>query len=239
MCFANFIFFLFLLPPLLWATQFKYLNVIIKNLADPSKSQDVKYRTLNLENSKLSAGLFSIAAMMEVLTNVIGFTTAAAANAAALAETSENNNQNTNDGGDATTSNSTDPVKTLVLPLEKLPPSDVLQNWLSSILEVQHRLKTTTTAANNNNAGSSSSSNKRIVEHPLDKLSEKQKARRLLEEKEKVDKIKAKEERKRNLTMLKEDKHRRENDPTWKPGVSAACAKSGTGLQSFRDRHGE
>ena len=72
-----------------------------------------------------------------------------------------------------------------------------------------------------------------------EKLSEKQKARRMMEEKRKADVLKAKEERKRNIEMLKHDKLVRETDPNWKPGVSAACAKSGTGLKSFRDRHGE
>ncbi|KAL3937561.1 MAG: hypothetical protein SGBAC_007353 [Bacillariaceae sp.] len=72
-----------------------------------------------------------------------------------------------------------------------------------------------------------------------EKLSEKQKARKLLEEKEKLEKQKAKENRKRNLELLKEDKLARENDPNWKPKVSAACAKSGTGISTFRDKYGE
>ena len=72
-----------------------------------------------------------------------------------------------------------------------------------------------------------------------EKLSEKQKARMLLEEKERLEKEKAKENRKRNLALLKEDKHTRENDPNWKPKVSAACAKSGSGISTFRDKYGE
>jgi len=72
-----------------------------------------------------------------------------------------------------------------------------------------------------------------------EKLSEKQKARRLWEERQKLEKLREKEERKKNLAMLRQDKFVRENDANWKSGVSAACAKSGTGLQTFRDRHGE
>jgi len=39
--------------------------------------------------------------------------------------------------------------------------------------------------------------------------------------------------------MIKQDKYVRENDPNWKSGVSAACAKSGTGISTFRDKYGE
>jgi len=73
----------------------------------------------------------------------------------------------------------------------------------------------------------------------VEKLSEKQKARILLEQKEKEEKAKDKEERAKNVAMLKQDKHVRQNDPNWKSGVSAACSKSGTGISTFRDRYGE
>jgi hypothetical protein len=72
-----------------------------------------------------------------------------------------------------------------------------------------------------------------------EKLSEKQIARRMLVEKQKEESEKAKEERKRNLKLLKQDKLARETDPNWKSGVSAACSKSGSGILTFRDRHGE
>jgi hypothetical protein len=55
---------------------------------------------------------------------------------------------------------------------------------------------------------------------------EKHKACRLL--KRKLEAKRAKEERKRNLKMLQQDKLVRETDPNWKPEVSAACAKSGS-----------
>ena len=87
--------------------------------------------------------------------------------------------------------------------------------------------------------GSFAASTNQKREATENKLSKKQKARRLLEEKERQDKLAAKQYRKRNIEMLKADKFTRENDPNWKPGVSAACAKSGTCLQTFRDRHGE
>jgi hypothetical protein len=73
----------------------------------------------------------------------------------------------------------------------------------------------------------------------LQKLTGKQIERRLLEEKERQDKLAAKDNRKRNLAMLKEDKRARHSDPNWKPQVSAACAKTGSGISTFRDKYGE
>jgi hypothetical protein len=73
----------------------------------------------------------------------------------------------------------------------------------------------------------------------LEKLTGKQIERRLLEEKERQDKLAAKDNRKRNLAMLKEDKRARHSDPNWKPQVSAACAKTGSGISTFRDKYGE
>eukprot|EP00980_Cylindrotheca_fusiformis_P005541 scaffold1172_cov115-Cylindrotheca_fusiformis.AAC.16 len=72
-----------------------------------------------------------------------------------------------------------------------------------------------------------------------EKLSEKQKARRIREENERQEKQAAKENRKRNLAMLREDKCARQSDPNWKPKVSAACAKTGSGISTFRDKYGE
>lgn len=74
---------------------------------------------------------------------------------------------------------------------------------------------------------------------PADKMSEKQKARKLKEEREKQEKLAAKANRKRNLALLKADKHTRENDPNWKPKVSAACDKAWIGISTFRDKYGE
>ncbi|CAJ1945952.1 unnamed protein product [Cylindrotheca closterium] len=114
----------------------------------------------------------------------------------------------------------------LVLPLEK-DASTLGQECVAELAMTQQRLAFI--------AGDTSNAKPVVPE----KLSEKQKARKLLEEKEKLEKTKAKENRKRNLALLKADKHTRENDPNWKPGVSAACAKSGTGISTFRDKYGE
>jgi hypothetical protein len=70
-------------------------------------------------------------------------------------------------------------------------------------------------------------------------LTEKQKARLLLEQKELHDKEEARLARKRTSAQIKADKHVRENDPNWKPSVNAAAAKTGSTISTFRDRFGE
>lgn len=79
----------------------------------------------------------------------------------------------------------------------------------------------------------------KIVEDPLNKLTEKQKARILTEEKDLLEREKAKEVRKQNVAMIKQDKYVRANDPNWSSGVSAAAAKNGSGISTFRDKYGE
>mmetsp|Transcript_40869 Transcript_40869/g.49765 ORF Transcript_40869/g.49765 Transcript_40869/m.49765 type:complete len:237 (+) Transcript_40869:46-756(+) len=74
---------------------------------------------------------------------------------------------------------------------------------------------------------------------PTEKLSEKQKARQLLEKKRQHEAIEDKRARAKNVALLRRDKYVRENDDNWTSGVSAACAKSGSGISTFRDRHGE
>ena len=172
--------------------------MIVKNLLDPQKSQDAKYRTLKLDNPKLQSKLFSIAFVRDWLVDGIGFV-----------------------------EEETQCLTITVEQCSNLSPTilQVLQQSLSSLGS-----SVSNSIVNNNN------NKKKAVE---EKLSEKQKARRLWEERQKLEKLREKEERKKNLAMLRQDKFVRENDANWKSGVSAACAKSGTGLQTFRDRHGE
>jgi hypothetical protein len=72
-----------------------------------------------------------------------------------------------------------------------------------------------------------------------ERLSEKQKARILLEQKEQLKKEEARRHRAKTSALIKQDKYVRQNDPNWKSGVSAAAAKSGDGIATFRDRHGD
>lgn len=70
-------------------------------------------------------------------------------------------------------------------------------------------------------------------------LSLKQQARRDAAEREKRALVEAKAERERQLAAIRADKHVRLHDPNWKPGVSAAAGKSGSGIETFRDKFGE
>ncbi|KAG7341750.1 PUB domain containing protein [Nitzschia inconspicua] len=73
----------------------------------------------------------------------------------------------------------------------------------------------------------------------ISKLSEKQKARRLLAQKQQEEKELAKQARAVTRAQIAADKRVRQDDENWKPSVSAAADKTGTGLLTFRDRHGE
>ena len=192
------------------AETLKTLKVILKNLVDPSKSGDIKYRTLKLDNPKLQEKLFSISYIKEMLEQALGF------------------------------QESTTPENDPCMILTTLPSDiTVLRNCLDEV--------SSSLAAINGNSGGDISGNieplhpcnKKPRLPPTEQLSEKQKARRLMEEKEQLEREKAREERKRQVALLKQDKLVRETDPNWKPGVSAACAKSGTGISTFRDKYGE
>ena len=74
---------------------------------------------------------------------------------------------------------------------------------------------------------------------PGEKLSLKQIARREAEIKKLKEKEQDKLHRKNTKAQIAEDKKTRETDENWKPKVSAAADKSGAGIQTFRDRHGE
>merc|ERR1712238_69383 len=73
----------------------------------------------------------------------------------------------------------------------------------------------------------------------VEKLSEKQIARRELEQKKQLEKEQDKQHRLNTKAQIAADKLVRETDENWKPAVSAAADKTGTGIQTFRDRHGE
>ena len=70
-------------------------------------------------------------------------------------------------------------------------------------------------------------------------LTEKQKARLLHNQKLEREREEAQRMRKHTLSQIAADKDVRENDPNWKPSVSAAAQKSGDTMQSFRDKFGE
>mmetsp|Transcript_2477 Transcript_2477/g.3786 ORF Transcript_2477/g.3786 Transcript_2477/m.3786 type:complete len:211 (+) Transcript_2477:42-674(+) len=121
---------------------------------------------------------------------------------------------------------------TPVLRVDNIPDLEILQTsmeQLNNALQILLPKKDDVTKSNSS-----------AFKHPIEeKLSEKQRARRLLEEKERRERDDARAQRKRNIALLKQDKFVRENDQNWKSGPSAACAKAGSSISTFRDRHGE
>jgi len=186
------------------------MKLIIKNLADPVKAQDAKYRQLKLDNAKIQQKLVPVLSALEYL-KAIGFL-----------EASQENIQ--------------------VLRVEN-PDVAVMK---ASLQEVTNALEMVAPSAAVTSKPSIKKARMEVEEEkksddplPVERLSEKQKARRLMEEKERKEKEIARRERAKTSAQIKQDKWVRKNDPNWKPSVNAAAAKSGSGIETFRDRHGE
>lgn len=71
------------------------------------------------------------------------------------------------------------------------------------------------------------------------RMSEKQRARQLMEKKRQKEVEEAKEARKKTSKLIKQDKYVRENDENWTSKQSAACVKEGSAINTFRDKFGE
>jgi hypothetical protein len=202
-------------------------------LADPIKSQNLKYRTLKLDNPKLVQTLWSISYIQTAwFEQTLGF----------ILTTSEE------DGSSSSSSSTTTNNNTPTMLLLPQPPSStplvlqsIYQPFQTSIETALELLgdatnDTTTATSNNNKKNARQQDDEDDIQN---KLSEKQKARRLLEQSKLLEKQLAKEERARQIQLLQQDKQTRLHDPDWKPSLSAACAKSGTSISTFRDKYGE
>jgi hypothetical protein len=78
-----------------------------------------------------------------------------------------------------------------------------------------------------------------VVRSMPERLSEKQKARILTEKAKELERVEAKAQRRKVAQLILQDKYVRENDENWTSAPSAACAKTGNAISTFRDRHGE
>jgi len=195
------------------------LKVVTKNLADPVKSKDEKYRQLKLDNEKIQTKLMPCQPYaLGYLQNGLGFVL----------------DENT---------------KTLSLPsyfhvnlvhmqgaLEQVTQA---LNGLSPAPPSASKTNTPTYERQSSSTVSSYSATSSTTTNGTEKLSEKQKARRLLEEKQKAEQAEARRLRKATSDLIKQDKYVREHDENWTSGPSAAVNKSGTAISTFRDRHGE
>jgi hypothetical protein len=198
----------------------KMLQTILSNLADPVKSQDPKYRQLRLGNAKIR----SMASHIPILSLLrsVGFQ-------------STKSPLEEGGGGD-------DNILQIAVSFNPTPmASQVLSAVTAAYTRVAaHQLQRSGSSNVSSSASTTSSSttgNGFGGDEPP--LTEKQKARLLLEQKELHDKEEARLARKRTSAQIKADKLVRETDPNWKPSVNAAAAKTGSSISTFRDRYGE
>jgi PUB domain len=212
---------------------FNFICIVIKNLID--KPNDMKYRQLRLNNSKIQRYTSHIS-IMNYLQHIIGFDR--------ITDTMEN----------PTPGSDTEEPLLRIVDESRLPSPEVLQEEFRSIKSIIQRLEST--------VGGTSSIQPRVVSNSSSsaslesdekgtsvstsatatytgRMTEKQKARILMEEKIALQKLQDEQARKRTIQQIQNDKYVRQNDPNWKPSVSAAAAKSGDTMSTFRDKFGE
>lgn len=186
--------------------QLKVLKIVTKNLADPVKCKDEKYRQLKLDNEKIQQKLVPCNPHSTGYLQSLGFV---------------------------------EHVDEQVLRVSSVE----LWSMQAALEKVTKALEGLPTSEN-----STESKKPKLMDHQSsfgsygssgEKLSEKQKARRLLEEKERAEKEEARRRRKATSAQIKQDAYVRKHDENWTSGPSAAVHKTGTAISSFRDRHGE
>jgi hypothetical protein len=169
--------------------QLKVLKVLTKNLADPVKCMDEKYRQLKLDNEKLLVKLAPCRADALGYLKCLGFV-----------EEQQH-----------------------VLRVMGAVNLIALQGALAEVSGVLDRLAAPAS----------------LTAPAVEKLSEKQKARMLLEEKERLEKEETRRRRKATAKLIQQDKYVRKHDDNWTSQPSAAVNKTGNAISTFRDRHGE
>lgn len=187
----------------------KTLRIVVKNLGDPVKSTDPKFRQLKLSNEKLKAKISPCPAAIDYM-KAIGFSQ--------ITDTDGEEYLRIDAAKTIDVSHMQSSLVELNNALEMITPKDVNP-------EFREEKKTADTATTSSST--------------TGKLSEKQKARLLMEEKERRERAEAKAARKKTSALIKQDKYVRENDENWESKQSAACVKSGTGISTFRDKYGE
>lgn len=202
-------------------SQLKTLRIVVKNLADPNKNADPKFRQLKLSNEKVKAKITPCPSAIDYM-KAIGFSKV------------------TDSDGEEYLR--IDATKTIDIPhmksslvelnnaLQMLTPKDVNPRSFTEEKKSPDGILPSKRPQSTSLSSSATTT---------EKLSEKQKARLLMEEKERKDKQAAKIARKKTAALIKADKYVRENDENWESKQSAACVKSGTGISTFRDKYGE
>lgn len=203
----------------------KLLSVVVKNLGNPAKVSDPKYRQLRLSNEKVQQKLLPCPSAMDYM-KAIGFNEVTDSDGAVFLRIP----------GEV----SIDLAQMQSSLVELNNAIEMLGGTVSAKKIVQPSTKTFVEEKKTPEGIIIRSSKLVSTSYPsTGKMSEKQKARELMEKKRKKEAEEAKAQRAKNVALLKQDKYVRENDANWKSGQSAACVKSGTGISTFRDKYGE
>lgn len=212
----------------------KLLRIVVKNLSDPLKSQDPKYRQLRLSNEKVRAKLLPCPSAVEYM-KAIGFMKITDDDGAEYLRIEAGKDVNVINM-QASLVELTNAVEMLApdalskSPASSAPPSRSSSTGSFAGVEEKKTPEGIIVRRSDSSVSASSASGR---------MSEKQKARALLEQKRKREQEEAREARARTSAQIKVDKHVRRNDENWKSGQSAACVKGGTGISTFRDKYGE
>lgn len=193
----------------------KTLRIVVKNLADPQKNADPKYRQLKLSNEKVKAKITPCPSALDYM-KALGFAVIHQGGEEYLRI--ESSTAIIVSDMEASLAELNNAIEMLVpkepsFSEEKKTPEGFVVRQSSSL-----------------STASSSATGK---------MSEKQKTNLLMEKKRQKEADEAKQARKKTSKLIKQDKYVRENDENWTSKQSAACVKSGDGINTFRDKYGE
>lgn len=201
----------------------KLLKVVVKNLSDATKCCDPKYRQLRLSNEKVEKKLLPCPSAISYL-EAIGFQKVTDQDGSRLLRIVESVTVDVNKMEAS--------LLELTNALEMLGHNSSEMKKSSSFVEEKKTPEGYTTLGKSLSSTSISSTNS-------GPMSEKQKARLLMEKKRQREAAEAKAARAKTSAMIKQDKYVRKHDENWKSGQSAACVKSGDSISTFRDKYGE
>jgi len=192
----------------------KTLRIVVKNLADPLKNTDPKYRQLKLSNEKVRAKIAPCPSALDYM-KAIGFVVST-----------------DRDGEEYLRIESS---KTISIPDMQASLAE-LNNAIEMLAPKDPFAEEKKTPDGIIRQQSSSLSASAVT---TGKMTEKQKARMLMEKKRERENEEAKQARRKTSNLIKQDKYVRENDENWTSKQSAACVKSGGSINTFSEKFGE
>lgn len=212
--------------------------MVVRNLADPTRAQDAKYRQLRLDNPKVESKLLPCPSAVSYM-KAIGFTEVTDEDDGSkyLRITMDKEvNVSHMQASLVELTNALAMVDPDAAAAKSGPPSRKSSFGADSVGGEEKKTPEGIIIRRSDSAVSTASTGSGTA---TGKMSEKQKARLLLEKKRQKEAEEAKEARKKVAKLIKQDKYVRENDENWTSKQSAACVKEGSAISSFRDKFGE